>query len=421
MKKIRILHLTDLHFGSSSKVLSSGIEDAPLSPAFIRDVKGANVHDQFLSFIRYLNNNEKIDIIAFTGDLGVGIYKSSIGDGIDFLERLAKIIGVTSDNVIVCPGNHDLDREATYGNELEEFYNKCKERKFSFPDRTGPAIIDSFGPPIIALNSCLGGTEHAPYEEIPKELWKLIEEKLNELEEKINAKEIIDKVKEESRYQLKALDIPAIGVTQLDTTIDVLTKNSGNCAVILMHHNLLPINKTIFRPYANLIDAGRFIQRLIERGHRIVLLHGHTHCDSGLSAFLHQEEKMGGFIATIGSKGFPNETNASANLLELQFTKANVFSKLKVAYIERNGDEFLNRYQYELYDRHKQFDAVFESHIVTRLERNKCYSFNQVADLCEMVPNNDLEEKLISLEPDILNITGQYSNDINSLNITRIR
>ena len=391
MKKIHILHISDLHVMPSTDTSDHGETRVPFSEDFITEIAGSGLLSRFIACITNRNLSNKIHVIAFTGDLGIGTHEHTLSYGIEFLNTLAKDIAIPPEHVVVCPGNHDLNREAARGTELEEFCRQCSSKGFHSPNHTEPVVVDSFGPLIIALNSCLGGTEHAPIGAVPDTFWKFVTDKLREFEGELVTEKIIDEV-QEFKEQLTALDIPAIGYTQLDSVTDEIVKNDCNCALILMHHDMLPTGQTILRPYANVIDAGRSIQHLIEQGHRIVLLHGHTHIESGISAFLHQEEKKGGFLASIGSSGFHNNETASANLIELWVTNNNDFLKLHVTSVVRVGGDFQCHHKYILYDRDRPLDEDFKKKVRDSLKLNETHSFLHTAKLIDLPPDDYLAD-----------------------------
>ena len=419
IKRINILHLTDFHFGISSDVLSGNLSKEVLAPDFTNEIRDYNIRHRFLVFIRRQTMNNPIDVIAFTGDLGLGANKDTRVSGVEYLEQLANDLGVSPEYVIVSPGNHDLDRTAIDDTELDDFCSLCQKKGFSFASRTQPAVVDHFGPLIIAMNSCLGGTQHALYGGLSEEFWKAAREYVRELEKKFETDKLVDKIKEELRYQLQCMDIPALGYNQIDTVADLLAKSSGNCVVVLMHHNALPASIADIRPYANLIDSGQLIVRLIEKGRRVILLHGHIHCDSELSVFPIREDVAGGFVASIGSRGLIDRANAAANLVEICLTEANDFIKANVALIERIGDDFQCHNIYVILNRHRQMGDI-ELKVRNVLELNKRYPFSKVAELLEKPADEELAEKLIQLDPIPIQIEPQKA-PITNWHINRVQ
>ena len=406
IKRINILHLTDFHFGFSSDILSGQSSQKALAPDFMNEMRDHSIRNRFLVFIKRQTLSNPIDVIAFTGDLGLGPRRDTRISGAEYLGQVANDIGVPPEYVIVAPGNHDLDRTASDDTELDEFCNLCQKKGFTFASRTNPAVVDHFGPLIIAMNSCLGGTQHALYGGLSEEFWKAARDSVRELEQKYESDRLVDKIQEELRYQVQCMDIPALGYNQIDTIADALAENSSNCVIVLMHHNALPASITDIRPYANLIDSGQLIVRLVENGQRVILLHGHIHCDSELNVFPIREDMAGGFVASIGSRGLIDRANAAANLVEICLTGANDFLKASVALIERIGDDFQCHNKYNLLNRHREMGDI-ELEVRNALELNKTYPFSKVAELLGKPADEELAEKLMQLDPKPLEIAPQ--------------
>jgi hypothetical protein len=108
---MNILHLTDLHYNSDSY------------EKFTQD----QMIEKLLNFL--LDLNKKIDLVIFSGDL---VFK---GNDIkdfenarnEFLDKLCDKLKLNNSDIILCPGNHDMDR--TYKSESleEKFDSKIKD------------------------------------------------------------------------------------------------------------------------------------------------------------------------------------------------------------------------------------------------------------------------------------------------------
>lgn len=406
IRRINILHLTDFHFGFRSHGLSGELSQMALDPGFVNEVRDHSIRHRFLVFMRRHTLNNPVDAIAFTGDLGVGPERHARTLGADYLAQLAKDIGVHPEHVIVSPGNHDLDRAASDETELDEFCSLCQDRGFTFPSRAEPAVVDHFGPLIIAMNSCLGGTQHALYGGLSEEFWKAARVGVRELEMKFESEQLVNKIQEELSYQVQCMDIPALGYSQIDAAAHAVAANSSNCLIVLLHHNTLPASTTDIRPYANLIDSGQLLVRLMENGRRVILLHGHVHCDSELTVFPIREDMAGGFVASVSSRGLIDRANAAANLVGIYLTGADSFLKASVSLIERVGDDFQCHSKYVLLNRHREMGDI-ELEVRNALELNKTYAFPKVAELLGKPASEELAEKLIQLDPWPLEIVSQ--------------
>jgi fructose-1,6-bisphosphatase/inositol monophosphatase family enzyme len=116
LQGIAFLHLSDLHF---SKVLP-------------RDHK--SVLDRLLDDLDSLLKKQKIslDFILLSGDIGFSGKAKEYRTGAEYLTRILECTKVSQDNVIIVPGNHDVDRkmispvlrsEFTTQNELDRLFS----------------------------------------------------------------------------------------------------------------------------------------------------------------------------------------------------------------------------------------------------------------------------------------------------------
>lgn len=108
-KKIRILHISDIHYSNNNK------------DAFERMVKAP-----FLEFIKEKNEEKQIDIICLTGDLinqGTGGFTSTeeafSNFDKNFLSPLIDVLTIDKQSIFICPGNHDVNRELDKDDENE--------------------------------------------------------------------------------------------------------------------------------------------------------------------------------------------------------------------------------------------------------------------------------------------------------------
>src|SRR5438105_13226249 len=91
---IRIVHLSDLHINQNSE-----FEQRVLIDALLEDLEQITVKGP-------------IDLIVFTGDLASTGKASEFETGRKLLfDRVAETTGLTTDRVVLVPGNHDVDRD----------------------------------------------------------------------------------------------------------------------------------------------------------------------------------------------------------------------------------------------------------------------------------------------------------------------
>lgn len=115
---MNILHISDLHYNGTSQ---------PMETVLAKIVE------------TLVSHNKKVDFILFTGDL---VYSATVKSHFitakqKLFDYLCHSLNVPSENVIFCPGNHDIDRsrkhpaikpyfeqEVNTMKELDEFYQK---------------------------------------------------------------------------------------------------------------------------------------------------------------------------------------------------------------------------------------------------------------------------------------------------------
>ena len=100
-----ILHLTDLHFG-----WEGGPNQQTLQAQRTNCLNA--LHKALQKLIADPGNeNWKPDIVAITGDLGWKGAPSDYALLRKWLDGLLQGLGLGYDSVVVCPGNHDINRE----------------------------------------------------------------------------------------------------------------------------------------------------------------------------------------------------------------------------------------------------------------------------------------------------------------------
>jgi len=102
--KINILHLSDLHFGREGDATEKAMRENALNGL----VRALNLN--------HLGSEWKPDIIVISGDIG---WKGGSEDyelAKNWIEdHLLYTLNLTSDELILCAGNHDIDRKKTKG------------------------------------------------------------------------------------------------------------------------------------------------------------------------------------------------------------------------------------------------------------------------------------------------------------------
>jgi hypothetical protein len=97
--KVNVLHLTDLHFG---------LEESETAL-----IQRQNAIEELLRTLEELDREWKPDVLVVSGDIG---WKGARGDYVQarkWLAHLLRTLDLTSDHLIICAGNHDVDRDAS--------------------------------------------------------------------------------------------------------------------------------------------------------------------------------------------------------------------------------------------------------------------------------------------------------------------
>ncbi|QRR02466.1 metallophosphoesterase family protein [Dyadobacter sandarakinus] len=92
-----ILHLTDLHFGWN-------IQSQYQRAERLLTLNG------IIDSIEQLPDIWKPTIIVISGDIGWSGVKSDYEDASIWIQRLLNVTGLSSNDIVVCPGNHDIER-----------------------------------------------------------------------------------------------------------------------------------------------------------------------------------------------------------------------------------------------------------------------------------------------------------------------
>lgn len=304
MKKLNILHVSDLHFEDREKQPAGNIKDKRLSSEFQEELRYKNVGETLKKTVLNAFRNKKIDLIACTGDLCKAPERKNIDRALKYLVEIADNLNLKPEDVFVIPGNHDIDRENN-DSPLEEFVSACKNNKVSHSQYNKPLIKKIKGIPIICVNSCIGSNE-SHKEIFREEHLEKVADLLSVLEDKkITPKQIRTGEK---------LDIPAIGISQFGIIQDVIRDNPGNCSIVLSHHSPLPTQDIEVRPYGCLLDSGMIFHDLTNYGKKIILLHGHKHKSTASAAHSLDFTGKQGMLLVNGVSNFDNNSIEIANI-----------------------------------------------------------------------------------------------------------
>lgn len=111
---MRILHLSDLHFGLKANRKRTQTEK--------------NLRDNYFNgFFKKLENIPSVDYILISGDIAFSGTKEEYDEAEGWIIKLADICKVTTDRIFLCPGNHDVDREELEDKEVPVLQTRANE------------------------------------------------------------------------------------------------------------------------------------------------------------------------------------------------------------------------------------------------------------------------------------------------------
>lgn len=228
MKTLRILHLSDLHRPpkENEKLGEQAIgvkEDETVSEDFSNTILEKNWENNFIKqIVAWSNSYASIDAIVCTGDLGTKGDPESIQLGAHLVARISDKLKIDVNNVIVCPGNHDLNRDAEICNAFDNFKKYLTEAKIvNFCNGNDVCVISPNGIPIISINSCLGGNQKSAFIKKYSELDdSLTDEERNEFASNIGA--LIKQSFKDGHY-----DVPAITNEQRKNLMTAISRETN--------------------------------------------------------------------------------------------------------------------------------------------------------------------------------------------------
>ncbi len=105
-KKVNLLHLSDLHFGV----------EASLDYTDTAKAQRKNTLDALIKTLQELDTEWRPDVVVISGDIGWQGVQEDYQEAKAWLEeKLLKELGLTPKDLVVCAGNHDINRKLTFG------------------------------------------------------------------------------------------------------------------------------------------------------------------------------------------------------------------------------------------------------------------------------------------------------------------
>ena len=394
MKSLRLLHVTDLHrkvvTGVDPKDILVDLKDKAIPEKYNNIVTDYWERNCIKEILQWERLHSKIDAIVCTGDLGNRGDIRTIEEGAAFLSLMCKELNIGKENMIVCPGNHDLERDKG-DSAFDNFETALKNEGFKNFCTNDIQVVKIKNVSIFAANSCLGGTAQSLFIEKYKEtISKLSDAEKQKIESELNNLC--------QTYMIDFLDIPIIGNEQAEGLREKITSLDDNdSAIILMHHNPYPNKSIECRPYCNIIDAGKFLNILRGTNKNIFILHGHIHFEDSIITF--SPKNKNNFISSLGNAALNNENGSMVSILEFFFTDSGSHILTKVHKIYKDGSGFIRDKDYSICD-HKLTSDQIKINYESQLRANNKLTFAQLSKKTKN-PNDDDLLKVLLRDPSI--------------------
>lgn len=152
---IRLLHLSDLHFGNHSRLAGKDHTEA-----------GKSFHRALLEAEPSLaqEGQKEIDVVVVTGDLAEVGKPTEFALAYDFLRALAGEAGIDHHRFVFCPGNHDISRplcrKVSADQEIEGFDEQEMRRRIDLVklEFYRNFLADFYDTPVEAVSQPLSST-----------------------------------------------------------------------------------------------------------------------------------------------------------------------------------------------------------------------------------------------------------------------
>jgi len=303
-----IIHITDLHFGSSEVTNvdnKAGLDD-------ISDIAMPNFHifNKAIQAIKDENGEEVFVVVS--GDLTTRNEKEGFKKAKDFLDQL----DINKDKLFVVPGNHDFDKTAV---DEEDAFSKFRQytSMFANPFIKSNYILDPIQKIFIFGFNTVHSTE-------------------------IDGKKV--EVIYVSEKDIKILEDLCLKLKKEIEDFEKYTK------VAVMHHNLIPHPGIEIKEYSENLNLFQIKTALMELGFIIALSgHKHTPLIEKHHVFLQRKESEMLFISGGTLFGPPQHGKNSFQVINIKKEEntGDLFSVEVITY-EKDHREFVEVYKKEI-------------------------------------------------------------------------
>ncbi len=372
---VRLLHLSDLHFGSRSK------EDVDWK-TFISNAERETRKDRLQAILELLDR--KPDYVIISGDVTVAGRKDGFQSTHDFIDWLESNFNITRNNIVVVPGNHDVARTKNIMNPISQkdrwndFHryigHRCIRPWLPSHDPDKEKIIDDLETSLRAAkeNSIWGGfhcdtgeTElrnSRPFPFVLNRKQKILIYAFNsasisgghiEVDPKvsnaINALKsgefrhnsdlsiVIEALDSERQIDAARIQPEEIGLFQriMNTLRDTAPDEIEQILrIAVLHHHVVPYPLEEVKKFDLPTNAGRFIKELTEEKFQVIF-HGHKHYPSIFSSSTPIEDKSQ-LVFSGGTVGGGEATGKKAGFHVIDYHPTSSF--LESSFIELKED-----------------------------------------------------------------------------------
>ena len=277
MRRLRLLHIGDIHYPDSYKEQVGDIKDTALPPEMVEQM----VQVPLQAVVRQATREIAADPVSaylISGDLTSRGVLQGYEDCLDFLLKAFPLKSLPQDRVHAVPGNHDFDRRLKDSNDSSR---KFKQISDAWTGRGIPVLAvkgvrhttvkqGSATAEIYSLNSCLGCGESR---HLPSTVARELEGLLAAYTSKVGMLNAFDVVGEQ-------LDSPGFVQSEIDEVFNSARKLESNAIpIVLSHHNLLPQALPRLEIYTEVMNAGRVRSAFTGIERTTLYCHGHIHDD----------------------------------------------------------------------------------------------------------------------------------------------
>jgi len=280
----RLIHIGDIHYSQSKATVFQDKKDGAFPEKLAAQTSIGPYRQALRAITKARDNGNGVNGIIFCGDLTTYGNYTEYEDAVVSLKNtltLDKKGKWSNGEIIVVPGNHDIERDKINHSSLnlkdkfkalEDAWKKvgCEFFKYDKIDPIVSSLKKDSKVYLFPLNSCIGCGEKRYF---PTPIREALHKALEEYSKKNNEKKSFKLLGED-------LDTPAFLEEDVDFVCDNILKLTKNAVPILVsHHNLLPQTIPRFDMYTELLNSGLVRSRLGKCGLPILYCHAHVHSD----------------------------------------------------------------------------------------------------------------------------------------------